>query len=100
MISAYLASSVVIVRYTLDQWGAPTVSSETTVKARVDAINKVVRDRSGKEVVSTATVTVQPDTDVLVTDKVILPGETEARQILSVRVLADFAPRSKEIHVA
>jgi hypothetical protein len=59
MFNAYMTDQVVLVQKTGDiSWGE-RAEKETTVRARVDFKNRMVRDFRGEQVVSAATVTMQ-----------------------------------------
>ena len=78
---------------TLDDWGRPTGSTTETFKARIDYIDKVVKDMNGKDVLSTATILIKGVALVSTNDKVKWSdayGEHEAYPI-SVSPIKDLA---------
>jgi hypothetical protein len=60
MISTYLTDTVDIVTRIVDQWGAVTETTQAGVRARWEDKNSIVRDQTGKEVVSNVHLLLDP----------------------------------------
>ena len=61
----------------LDSYGKPTFSTSTSRTAIVQKRNKLVRDATGKEVLSKAQVTFPYAVDITDTDIIVLPDSSE-----------------------
>ena len=97
MIRPYLTDSAVWVRHQgSDQWGEPLPPVEATVKTRIQFRTRVVRDASGKEVVSEAKLLLfeRPD------PKDTYRFDGRDHPILSVHRVGDFSDRHYEVFVA
>lgn len=88
MIGSYLKDKVKIISREPSDWGEETLH-ETTVKARFEFRNRMVRDDSGEEVVSTATVYFCHTTTVTTKDHV--KYEDREYPILSIERIKSFS---------
>lgn len=64
MIEAYLTDTVDIVTRVVDKWGSVSETTQTGVAARWEDKNSVVRDRTGKDVVSNVHLMLNPSATV------------------------------------
>ena len=60
MIKSYLTDKIDIITRVVDEWGSSTTSSQLNVAARVEDKNTIVRDQTGKEIVSNVHVLLDP----------------------------------------
>ena len=73
MITDYLTDTINIITYTYDKWGAVTGSiTQSGVKARIEDVNKIVRDENGKEVAGQGPITIDPSATVSYKSKIQL----------------------------
>lgn len=77
----------------LDEWGNPIPDETLEYKCRVDEKSELVRDRTGKEVVSSARILIEKLVDVGYDDTVEFTnelGQTIRRTPLNISVIRDF----------
>lgn len=61
MIDIYLTDTITIVTISSDEWGVITKTETTGIKARVEDVNILVKDKEGKEVFSNTYITIGKD---------------------------------------
>lgn len=78
----------------LDEWGNPIPGETLEYKCRVDEKSELVRDKTGKEVVSSARILIEKLVDVGYDDTVEFTnelGQTIRRTPLNISVIRDFS---------
>lgn len=72
MHSALLTDEINIVSIANDEWGKETILTSCAIRARVAERNKLIKDRDGKEVISSIQVIVKSGTIVKYDSRIII----------------------------
>jgi len=99
MIEIYLKDDITIVRIPdKDKWGNPLPTVDVAAKGKIDYGTKLIRDTNGREVVSSARITLSPDTTITHADKIHFDGINHV--ILAIEKKKDFKTRAQIVSVA
>ena len=106
MVDIYLTDLIDIINTTVDEWGVPTNSIITNVKARIEDENQLIKDKDGQEVLSNTfviiaeNITINYDSQIIIRKKA---GETFTHDlkmgILKMGKVSGFENSHREIYL-
>ena len=107
MIDIYFTDKINIILIAYDEWGKKTESAPVSVSCRYEAKNRIVRNKDGQEVTSSATIMAPSDTNIDYTSLIQLVeinGETQKRSAQKFAVLNfhnahGFGPSHLEVYI-